>query len=65
MSFIKSKTIDLIILDLRLCDEDFYVHDNFHDLTGFVLLEEIKKHNKGLQTIIVSGQIKFGITQML
>lgn len=58
MSFIKSTTIDLIILDLRLCDEDFYVNDNFHDLTGFVLLEQIKKYNKGLQTIIVSASNK-------
>lgn len=58
MNFIKSSTIDVIILDLRLCDEDFYLNDNFHDLTGFLLLEEIKKYNKGLQTIIVSASNK-------
>ena len=48
---------DLVILDLRLHDEDFEVI-NPQEISGFQILKKIKEHNKGIQVIIFSATNK-------
>lgn len=51
---------DLVLLDLRLCDMDFDTDPQPEpkDLTGYKILEEIKKINKGSQVIITTASNK-------
>lgn len=58
------ENIDLVILDFRLHPEDFK-EQNIKDVTGYKLLEEIKKHNKGIQVIIFSATNKIWNLQEL
>jgi len=57
---IKDFAADVILLDLRLCDFDFSpeAQNNPKTLTGYKILEEIKKINKGIQTIITTASNK-------
>jgi len=50
---------DIVLLDLRLCDSDFKdTQMEPKDLTGYKILEEIKKINKGIQVIITTASDK-------
>jgi CheY-like chemotaxis protein len=48
---------DLVILDLRLHDEDFEVISP-KEISGFQILKKIKEHNKGIQVIVFSATNK-------
>lgn len=56
-SFNKAKDADVIILDLRLHDDDFDEKDP-KEITGYKLLKKIKEHNRGIQVIIFSATNK-------
>ena len=51
---------DIVLLDLRLCDKDFNTNPQSEpkDFTGYKILEEIKKINKGIQVIITTASNK-------
>jgi len=49
---------DIVLLDLRLCDSDFSSSVQPNELTGYKILEEIKKINKGIQVIITTASNK-------
>jgi len=49
--------IDLVILDFRLHSNDFHVN-KIEEITGLVLLKEIKKLNPGIQVIVFSATKK-------
>ncbi|HPO64672.1 MAG TPA: response regulator [Bacteroidales bacterium] len=49
---------DIVLLDLRLCDTDFESELKPENLTGYKILKEIKKINKGIQIIIISASNK-------
>lgn len=49
---------DVILLDLRLCDDDFDNHIGVSELSGFKILEEVKKINRGIQVIITTASSK-------
>lgn len=51
---------DVVLLDLRLCDMDFDTDPQPEpkDLTGYKILQEIKKMNKGIQVIITTASNK-------
>jgi len=49
---------DIVLLDLRLCDEDFTLNQKPDNLTGYIILEEIKKINQGIQVIITTASNK-------
>lgn len=57
LSVNKAKDFDLVILDFRLTDDDFY-ENNPKKITGYKILEGIKAHNKGIQVIIFSATNK-------
>jgi len=57
-------SIDLVILDFRLHPEDFK-EQNIEKVTGYKLLKEIKKYNKGIQVIIFSATNKIWNLQAL
>lgn len=61
---VKDDDIDLVILDFRLHPDDFTAA-NIKDVTGFKLLEEIKKINPGIQVIIFSATNKVWNLQAL
>lgn len=63
-SFKKAKDADVIILDLRLHDDDFDEKDS-KEITGYKLLRKIKEHNKGIQVIIFSATNKIWNLQAL
>jgi CheY-like chemotaxis protein len=48
---------DVVILDLRLHDDDFG-SINPKEISGYKILEKIKEHNKGIQVIIFSATNK-------
>jgi CheY-like chemotaxis protein len=53
--------VDIILLDLRLCDHDFEFlssAEKTHELTGFKLLSAIKEFNPGIQVIIFTASTK-------
>jgi len=53
--------IDIVLLDLRLCDHDFEFLSSAemaHELTGFKLLTAIKEFNPGIQVIIFTASTK-------
>lgn len=54
----KLKNADVVLLDLRLCDKDFNSQAKSEELTGYKILEEIKKINKGIQVIIITASNK-------
>ena len=60
----KAKEFDVVILDLRLHDDDFDENDP-KDLTGYKTLKKIKEHNKGIQVIIFSATNKIWNLQAL
>jgi len=53
---------DLVLLDLRLCDDDFKPETKAYELTGIRIIEAIEKEinncNKGIQIIITSASNK-------
>ena len=51
---------DVVLLDLRLCDEDFTdkTITNSENLTGIIILQKIKEINKGIQVIITTASNK-------
>lgn len=49
---------DLVLLDLRLCDSDFAANSEANELTGYKILEEIKKINRGIHVIITTASNK-------
>jgi len=50
---------DLVLLDLRLCDSDLNLEQySTEKLTGYKILQEIKKFNKGIQVIIITASNK-------
>lgn len=53
----KAKDTDIVILDLRLHDDDFD-EINPKEITGYKLLKKIKEYNKGIQVIIFSATNK-------
>ena len=56
-SFEKAKNCNIVILDLRLSDEDFDQVD-ITKITGYQILKKIKGHNAGIQVIIFSASNK-------
>jgi CheY-like chemotaxis protein len=60
----KAKSFDLVILDFRLTQTDFNETDP-RKITGFKILEGIKKHNKGIQVIVFSATNKVWNIQAL
>lgn len=56
-SFEKAKEADVVILDLRLHDNDFDEKDP-KVITGYKLLKKIKEYNRGIQVIIFSATNK-------
>jgi CheY-like chemotaxis protein len=61
-SEVKSKVLefepDIVLLDLRLIDSDFYKETQPTELTGLKVLEKIKSINKGIQVIIITASNK-------
>jgi CheY-like chemotaxis protein len=64
LSVDKAKDFDLILLDFRLTQDDFYETDP-KKITGFQILEKIKEFNKGIQVIIFSASNKIWNLQAL
>jgi CheY-like chemotaxis protein len=60
----KAKDFDLIILDFRLHNNDFYETDP-KQITGYKILEKIKEYNQGIQVIIFSASNKIWNLQAL
>lgn len=48
----------VVLLDLRLCDQDFSENVNPEKLTGIQILKEIKEINKGIQVIVTTASNK-------
>lgn len=55
---IKQFKPDILVLDLRLCDDDFKSNKLVEELTGTLILNEVKNINPGIQTIIFSATSK-------
>ena len=57
---IKAYNPDVVLLDLRLCDADFSEASQADptQLTGYQLLQQIKKLNQGIQVIITTASNK-------
>jgi CheY-like chemotaxis protein len=51
-------SLDVVILDLRLSDNDFIDNLSPTDLTGYKILKEIKEFNQGIQVIVISATSK-------
>ena len=49
---------DIVILDLRLCDDDFYIDNATDKLSGYQVLKYIKNRNPGIQVIIFTASNK-------
>ncbi len=62
---VKKFDADLVILDLRLHDDDFKEKVKLTEITGYKILEKIKKHNNGIQVIIFSATNKIWNLQAL
>jgi CheY-like chemotaxis protein len=56
----KENLPDVVLLDLRLCDADFKTNPQPkpEELTGYKILQEIKKINRGIQVIITTASNK-------
>jgi len=61
---VQENDIDIVILDFRLHPDDFVV-TNIKNVTGFKLLQNIKKINPGIQVIIFSATTKIWNLQAL
>ena len=64
LSVNKAKDFDLVILDFRLTEDDFYETDP-KKITGYQILEGIKAHNKGIQVVVFSATNKVWNLQAL
>lgn len=64
LNTIKVENIDLVILDFRLHKDDFE-NNSIQNITGFQILEKIKKYNTGIQVIIFSATNKIWNLQAL
>ena len=64
MSRIKSSDVNLVILDLRLHQNDFN-NTAISEITGYKLLNEIKDHNRGIQVLMFSATNKIWNLQAL
>ena len=60
----RAKDFDVVILDFRLTQDDFYQNDP-KEITGYKILEGIKAINKGIQVIIFSASNKIWNLQSL
>jgi CheY-like chemotaxis protein len=60
----KAKDFDVVILDFRLTQDDFYQNDP-EEISGYKILEGIKSFNKGIQVIIFSASNKIWNLQAL
>ena len=65
MDEIKKKKANIVILDLRLHPKDFSADTIINEITGFKLLEEIKKYNRGIQVLMFSATNKIWNLQAL
>lgn len=63
-SFEKAKNADIVILDMRLHEDDFNQED-ITKITSYQILEKIKEHNGGIQVIIFSASNKIWNLQAL
>jgi CheY-like chemotaxis protein len=61
---IQNEDIDLVLLDFRLHPNDFN-SSKIDNVTGLMLLQEIKKYNPGIQVIIFSATNKVWNLQKL
>jgi DNA-binding NarL/FixJ family response regulator len=61
----KAIQADVVILDLRLHDDDFVESVAIENITGYQILKKIKAHNKGIQVIIFSATNKIWNLQAL
>lgn len=61
----KAIQADVVILDLRLHDDDFVQSVAIENITGYQILKKIKAHNKGIQVIIFSATNKIWNLQAL
>lgn len=64
LSVNKAKDFDLVILDFRLTEDDFYESDP-KKITGYKILEGIKAYNEGIQVVIFSATNKVWNLQAL
>jgi CheY-like chemotaxis protein len=64
-SFNKAIKFELVVLDLRLHDDDFGEGVAIENITGYKILKKIKEHNKGIQVIIFSATNKIWNLQAL
>lgn len=64
LSVNKAKDFDLVILDFRLTEDDFYETDP-KKITGYKILEGIKAYNKGIQVVVFSATNKVWNLQAL
>ena len=64
-AFNKAIKADVVILDLRLHDDDFEEGVDIKNITGYQILKKIKAHNKGIQVIIFSATNKIWNLQAL
>lgn len=55
---VKAFLPDVVLLDLRLCDEDFKQNVLPNELTGARILQNIKAFNQGIQVIITTASDK-------
>jgi CheY-like chemotaxis protein len=55
---INEEKIELVLLDLRLCDEDFFESTKTENLTGYKILTSLKNINRGIQVIFISASNK-------
>lgn len=63
-SYIEDQEFNLVILDFRLHPLDFE-EKNIEKITGYKLLEKIKKYNRGIQVIMLSATNKVWNLQAL
>lgn len=61
---IKISDANIVVLDLRLHQNDFY-DSNIQNITGYKLLKEIKHHNRGIQVLMFSATNKIWNLQAL
>ncbi len=61
---IKTSDANIVVLDLRLHQNDFY-DSNIQNITGYKLLKEIKHYNRGIQVLMFSATNKIWNLQAL
>jgi len=65
LDVIKQTKANVVVLDLRLHPNDFSVDTTINEITGFKLLDEIKKYNRGIQVLMFSATNKIWNLQAL